>query len=161
MGLVDDMLHYFDRASMAHSLEVRVPFLDHRLVEYCATIPPAFKVRRLQTKHVLKRAARGLIPDQIIDKPKVGFFNAAVDTWFRQQTSGVIADYLLDPSPRYAEIIDQRVVRRLVADHASGADQRNAYALLAILMLEVWLSSFLPRALGAPVPSRERIRVEA
>ena len=82
LGLVDDMLHYFDRASMAHSLEVRVPFLDHHLVEYCATIPAGYKVRRLETKHVLKRAARGLVPDRIIDKPKIGFFHAAVDAWF-------------------------------------------------------------------------------
>ena len=86
LGLVDDMLHYFDRASMAHSLEVRVPFLDHHVVELCATIPARLKVRRLDTKHVLKHAARGLVPDRIIDKPKVGFFNAAVDGWFRAQT---------------------------------------------------------------------------
>src|SRR6185437_5405484 len=63
LGLVDDMLHYFDRASMAYSLEVRVPFLDHHVVEFCAAIPPGYKVRRLDTKHVLKRAVRGLIPD--------------------------------------------------------------------------------------------------
>src|SRR2546421_7164322 len=73
LGLVDDMLHYFDRASMAHSLEVRVPFLDHSLVELCARIPTDLKVRRLNTKHVLKLAARGVIPDRIIDKPKIGF----------------------------------------------------------------------------------------
>ncbi|HJU48347.1 MAG TPA: asparagine synthase (glutamine-hydrolyzing), partial [Gaiellaceae bacterium] len=65
LGLVDDMLHYFDRASMAYSLEVRVPFLDHRVVELCATIPPCHKVRRLDTKHVLKRAVRGIVPDRI------------------------------------------------------------------------------------------------
>ena len=107
LGLVDDMLHYFDRASMAHSLEVRVPFLDHELVELCATIPAKHKVRRLDTKHVLKHAVRGLIPDQIIDKPKVGFFNAAVDGWFRAQTRGAISDYLLGPDPRYAEMLDR------------------------------------------------------
>ncbi len=100
LGLVDDMLHYFDRASMAHSLEVRVPFLDHHVVEYCATIPSRHKVRRLDTKHVLKHGARGLIPDRIIDKPKVGFFNAAVDGWFRAQTKGAISDYLLGPTRR-------------------------------------------------------------
>src|SRR6185503_11313885 len=83
LGLVDDMLHYFDRASMAHSLEVRVPFLDHEFVELCATVPSNLKVHRLQTKHVLKHAARGLVPDRIIDKPKIGFFNAAVAAWFR------------------------------------------------------------------------------
>ena len=57
------------------------------------------KVRRLNTKHVLKHAARGLVPDRIIDKPKVGFFNAAVDGWFRAQTRGAVSDYLLGPEP--------------------------------------------------------------
>jgi asparagine synthase (glutamine-hydrolysing) len=155
LGLVDDMLHYFDRASMAHSLEVRVPFLDHHLVEYCATIPPAHKVRRLDTKHVLKRAARGLVPARIIDKPKIGFFHTAVEAWFRAQTRGAISDYLLGPDPRYAELLDRRAVERLVQAHADGSDTRNSHALLSILLLEVWLSSYLPRATsaGAPAPA--------
>jgi asparagine synthase (glutamine-hydrolysing) len=153
LGLVDDMLHYFDRASMAHSLEVRVPFLDHHLVELCATIPSRHKVHRLNTKHVLKHVARGLIPDRIIDKPKVGFFNAAVDGWFRSQTRGAISDYLLGPAPRYAEMLDRRGVERLVKDHAAGHDTRNAHLLLSILMLEIWLSEYLPRALREPMPA--------
>src|SRR5262249_53354195 len=114
LGLVDDMLHYFDRASMAYSLEVRVPFLDHQLVEFCATIPARHKVHRLDTKHVLKQAVRGLIPDRIIDKPKIGFFHKAVDEWFRAQTRGAISDYLLGPNPRYAEVLDRGRVERLV-----------------------------------------------
>jgi asparagine synthase (glutamine-hydrolysing) len=158
LGLVDDMLHYFDRASMAHSLEVRVPFLDHHLVEYCATIPSRHKVRRLDTKHVLKRASRGLVPDRIIDKPKIGFFHTAVDAWFRAQTSGAISDYLLGPNPRYAEMLDRGRVERLVRDHASGTGG-NARVLLSILMLEVWLSSYLPSATGSSAPVREPVPV--
>src|SRR5207253_7693861 len=69
LALVDLMLHYFDRTSMAHSLEVRVPFLDHELVELAARIPPSLKVRRGTTKALLRHAARGLVPDRIIDKP--------------------------------------------------------------------------------------------
>jgi asparagine synthase (glutamine-hydrolysing) len=153
------MLHYFDRASMAHSLEVRVPFLDHHVVEYCATIPRRFKVRRLDRKHVLKHAVRGLIPDHVIDKPKVGFFNSAVDGWFRAQTRGAISDYLLGPNPRYAEMIDRREVERLVRGDADGSDTGNAYALLSILMLEVWLSSYLPRSLSTSAPARESLTV--
>jgi asparagine synthase (glutamine-hydrolysing) len=155
LGLVDDLLHYFDRASMAHSLEVRVPFLDHHVVEYAATIPARHKVRRLNTKHVLKHVARGLIPDRIIDKPKVGFFRAALDGWFRAQTSGAISDYLLGPSPRYAELLDRREVEKLVNGHADGSDTGNGYALLAILMLEIWLSTYLPRAVPAASSARE------
>jgi asparagine synthase (glutamine-hydrolysing) len=135
------MLHYFDRASMAHSLEVRVPFLDHELVEACATIPPELKVRRLETKHVLKLAARGLVPDRIIDKPKVGFFNAAVDAWFGAQLGRATSDYLRDTS----ELLEPSAVRELVAG------QGNGHLLLRVLMLEVWLQTFLPRATATPV----------
>jgi asparagine synthase (glutamine-hydrolysing) len=158
LGLADDMLHYFDRASMAHSLEVRVPFLDHHVVEFCAGMPADLKVHRrgrtLETKHVLKHAARGLVPDRIIDKPKIGFFNAAVDGWFRAQTRGAISDYLLGPSPRYAEMLERAEVERLVRGHADGSSA-NGYVLLSVLMLEVWLSEYLPRAQGAvAAPSR-------
>ncbi|MBE2320244.1 asparagine synthase (glutamine-hydrolyzing) [Solirubrobacter sp. CPCC 204708] len=156
LALVDDMLHYFDRASMAHSLEVRVPFLDHKMVEYCATIPTAMKVRRVTTtKHVLKHAARGIIPDRIIDKQKIGFFAGSVDRWFAAQAGGGISDFLLTPSPRYAEFLDRGTVASLVRRHADGTDTRNGRLLLAIVMLEVWLSSTLPRAIpsagGAPL----------
>ena len=116
LGLVDDMLHYFDRASMAHSLEVRVPFLDHHVVEFCARIPASLKVRHASvTKYLLKRAARGHVPDEIIDKPKIGFFNQAVSGWFRAQSSGAVADYLLDDGARYGELLDRGEVTRMVA----------------------------------------------
>ena len=159
LGLADDMLHYFDRASMAHSLEVRVPFLDHHVVELCASMPADLKVRRLETKHVLRQAARGLVPDRIIDKPKIGFFNAAVDPWFRAQARGAISDYLLGPSPRYAELLDRGEVERLVRGHADGTRRGNGDLLLAILVLEVWLAEYLPRAVraGARPPAAEPV----
>jgi asparagine synthase (glutamine-hydrolysing) len=147
LGLVDDMLHYFDRASMAHSLEVRVPFLDHEVVEYCATLPPSAKVHGSTTKSVLKQAARGLIPDTIIDKPKVGFFNAAVDGWFRAQSQHVVKDVLFDEQPRFAQFLDAAAVRTLATDERKS----NQPLLLAILMLEVWLKEYLPRATASEV----------
>ena len=145
--LPDDMLHYFDRMSMAHSLEVRVPFLDHELVEMCAAIPDSYKVRRLTTKYLLKEAARGLVPDSIIDKPKVGFFNSAVVDWLKVSSAGVIAEYLLDRDAASAAFLDTASVEGLVKRQTDGpTSSRDAHALLAILMLEVWLSSYLPRA---------------
>jgi asparagine synthase (glutamine-hydrolysing) len=155
LALVDDMLHYFDRASMAHSLEVRVPFLDHELVEYCATIPPDLKVRRLQTKYILKDVARGVIPDRIIDKRKVGFFSGAVDGWFKSQAERAVADYLLQPAPKYSEFLDKGEVERLIRQHAKGPADKDVQLLLSILMLEVWLTTFVPRARSAS-DSRER-----
>ena len=148
LGLVDDMLHYFDRTSMAHSLEVRVPFLDHHLVELCARIPTNLKVRRLTTKYLLREAARGIVPDRAIDKRKVGFFSHAIDGWFRAQTKGLVGDYLLGPSPRYSEMLDQRGVERLVEQHGTGRTSENGRLLLAILMLEIWLAEYLPRAIS-------------
>jgi asparagine synthase (glutamine-hydrolysing) len=144
LGLVDDMLHYFDRASMAHSLEVRVPFLDHHLVEWAARLPPRFKVRGRQTKVVLKRAARGILPDAIVDKPKIGFFNGAADGWLRTQLAGPLSGYLLDPGAHVAELLDRRELEQLVGQHREG--RADGGLLLAALMLEVWLSTYLPRA---------------
>jgi asparagine synthase (glutamine-hydrolysing) len=148
LGLVDDMLHYFDRASMAHSLEVRVPFLDHELVELCATVPSRYKLHRFsRSKHVLKVAAQGLVPDQIIDKPKIGFFNRSVETWLRAQTDGAVADYLLDPGARVDELVGRGAVTRLIGSHSHG---NGSYELLSLLMLEIWLSTFVPRAVADP-----------
>jgi asparagine synthase (glutamine-hydrolysing) len=147
LGLVDDMLHYFDRASMAHSLEVRVPFLDHHLVEFCATIPAEQKLRRFtESKHVLKLAARGLVPDRIIDKPKIGFFNRSVSAWLQAQAQDSVSSYLLDPGACYTDLLDRGEVERLVRD----GRPESTYPVLAILMLEVWMRTFLPRATAAP-----------
>jgi len=157
LALVDDMLHYFDRASMAHSLEVRVPFLDHEFVEYCACIPADLKVRRGETKYILKQVARGMIPDRVIDKPKVGFFNGAVAGWFQAQADKSIKDYLLTPDPCYGEMLDRAEVRRLIDAHTASTGKSDTHLLLSILMLEVWLSTFLPRALSIGQPQRPRV----
>lgn len=149
LALVDGLLHYFDHTSMAHSLEVRVPFLDQSVVELCATIPSDLKVRRLTTKHILKVAARGLVPDSVIDKRKVGFFRHAADAWFRSQLNRSIPQYLLCDDPSYAEFLDQACVRQLVEEHARG-DKSRSELLLGVLMLAVWLETYLPRALERP-----------
>jgi asparagine synthase (glutamine-hydrolysing) len=149
LNLVDDMLHYFDRTSMAHSLEVRVPYLDHRVVELCARMPTALKLGGGDTKRILRSIARGLVPDNVIDRPKVGFFSGAVEHWFSRQVGGSVGDVLLDPGARYAQFISRREVERLIA---SGGVYRRSKLLLSILMLELWLSSYLPRASPRRVP---------
>jgi asparagine synthase (glutamine-hydrolysing) len=147
LALVDRMLHYFDRGAMAHSLEVRVPFLDHRVVEFCARIPSDLKVRRLTTKYVLREAARRVLPDRIVDKRKVGFFADATAGWLQSQVDRSLTDYLLDPAPAYAGFLDRGAIERLVRTREAGRGVRERDLLLAILMLEVWLSTYLPRAL--------------
>lgn len=160
LALVDDMLHYFDRASMARSLEVRVPFLDHQVVEYCAGIPSDLKVRRWQqSKYILRRASRGLIPDRIIDKRKVGFFHDSTAGWLKAQATGAVGEVLLGPDLRIGSFLDQKTIRRLVTRHVEGIDTSRDELIIALLMLEVWLAETLPRALGEPVSTRERLFV--
>ena len=146
IGLVDDMLHYFDRASMAHSLEVRVPFLDHEFVQLCSTIPSSLKVRDGVTKYLLKRAARGLVPDRLVDKPKVGFFNAEVGRWLSTNVGKDASDVLLDTGARYPNIVDRRAVTDLLTRYRDDPRSGDGHALLTVLMLELWLSTVLPRA---------------
>jgi asparagine synthase (glutamine-hydrolysing) len=149
LGLVDDMLHYFDRLSMAHSLEVRVPFLDHELVEFCATIPTRYKVRGMTTKYVLKRAARGLVPQKIIDKPKIGFFNAAVSAWTQRALDDLVPQHLLEGEPAIAAFVDRSTITEIVASQRARPGGAGGSTLLSLLMLEIWLTSYLPRALAS------------
>ena len=145
LALVDDMLHYFDRVSMAHSLEVRVPFLDHELVEYCAGIPPALKVRGLTTKYLLKRAARDILPAEIVHKRKLGFFRPAAAGWLANQIEGAGGDYLTAREPIYGEFLDRDAVVGLVHDYTAG-DRRHVFLLTSLMMLEVWLQTYVARA---------------
>jgi asparagine synthase (glutamine-hydrolysing) len=160
LTLVDDMIHYFDRTSMAHSLEVRVPFLDHKVVELCATIPGNLKVRGRTTKYLLKQVARGLVPDFVIDKPKTGFFSGVARSWMQEQLKGPAADYLLHGELACGDFLDTEEVRRM-ARNGSGGAPTDVDALYAVLMLEVWLTSVLPRALAPSEPPREIVRLSA
>jgi asparagine synthase (glutamine-hydrolysing) len=147
LGLVDDMLTYFDRASMACSLEVRVPFLDHELVELAAQIPTGHKVRRLQGKHVLRLAARGRVPDFVLSKRKRGFFNEAVATWMGAEDGALVNRLLLGSDPAYAAIVDPGTVRRAVTEWRAGRAE-HSNLLLALVMLELWMGEYLPRAMA-------------
>jgi asparagine synthase (glutamine-hydrolysing) len=154
---LDYMLHYFDRASMAHSLEVRVPFLDHHVVQYCAGIPSDLKVRHLQTKWLLKRAARGIVPMRIIYKRKLGFLRDSTSPWLRAQLKDAYPELLYGDDARCAEFLDRDAVKRLATDHRDGHDSSNEHLLVGLLMLELWLRTYLPRALAPPAaePPRE------
>ena len=157
LALPDSMLHYFDRTSMAHSLEVRVPFLDHHVVEYCARIPPDLKVRRLQTKHVLKQAATGLLPRRIIHKRKLGFFRGSTGAWLQTQLRDKVPELLFGSDVRCAEFLDHSRVKRLAIAHRDGKDLSHAQLLTGILMLEIWLRTYLPRAMAPPAAALEQV----
>jgi asparagine synthase (glutamine-hydrolysing) len=130
---------------MACSLEVRVPFLDHELVELAARLPASVKVRRLQGKHVLRLASRGLVPDFVLAKKKRGFFNEAVGAWLGADGGAQLERLLAAEDPAYAAVVDPTVVQRAVREFRSG-QARHAPLLLSLVMLEGWLGDYLPRA---------------
>ena len=130
--LQDDILTKVDRASMAVSLEARTPFLDVDFTNFAATIPGSMKLKGLTTKHILKKTARGLIPDDIIDRPKKGF-GIPIGKWFRHE----LKDRITDPS--FKEGLERFGVRsskvdQLVHEHLSGfKDNRKQLWTLFVL----------------------------
>jgi asparagine synthase (glutamine-hydrolysing) len=149
LGLVDHMLLYFDKTSMAHSLEVRVPYLDHRLVEWAATVPSSMKVHRGVSKRVLKDAGATLLPASAVNKRKVGFFRFALNSWLQAQLNGEAGERLRSPDAAYRELLDSSAVELLVAQYRARPTEDRARLVFAILILESWLTAFPARALSA------------
>jgi asparagine synthase (glutamine-hydrolysing) len=138
--LPDDLLIKADRSSMAASLEARAPFLDHHLIAFAAQIPFNLKLRGSTTKFMLKQAARGLLPDSIIDRKKHGF-GVPLGAWLRHDISQV-RETLLSPEARGRNLLDLAIVTRLIDDHASG--KRDTSRLLwTLLTLEWWHRLFV------------------
>jgi asparagine synthase (glutamine-hydrolysing) len=141
--LPDDLLVKADRMSMAASLEVRVPFVDHRIVEFAASLPPDLKVRRLTTKYILKRAMAGTVPSRILSGKKRGF-NVPIAAWLMRELREMVHDVLSETRVRRAGFFDPAAVSALIRAHeARQADySRNIYALL---MFSLWSDEYLRR----------------
>lgn len=138
--LVDDILTKVDRASMAHSLEVRVPLLDHRFMETAASIPAEWKLRDGEGKWIFKRALRGLVPEEVLTRQKMGF-SIPLDRWFRGALRPSFEERVLVPEAYVAGLFEGAALRRLWKEHQSGV-RDHAYVLWAILMLEHWGRKF-------------------
>ena len=138
-----DILTKVDRMSMAHSIETRVPLLDHKLVEFAATIPPEMNLHNGTTKYVLKQAMRGILPDGIIDRPKHGFA-VPLGYWFRGKLGAYVRDLLLGESAKQRGLFNAPYIESLVAQHEKG---RNLdLQLWTLISFELWARVFLDRA---------------
>ena len=138
--LPDDLLIKADRCSMAASLEARAPFLDHKLAEFAATIPINLKLKGAVTKHILKEAARGALPDAIIDRKKHGF-GIPLGAWLRRDMAPA-RDILLSVRARQRGLLNPAAVERLIREHERGR-QDNSRQLWALLSLEEWHRQFI------------------
>jgi asparagine synthase (glutamine-hydrolysing) len=142
--LPDDILVKVDRMSMAHSLEARVPFLDHHVIAFARTIPTGLRIRGITKKYLLRRAMADRLPRSVITGKKRGF-NVPLPAWIRGELRGFFRDHLGPEALRSIGLFDAAVVGRLLADHeAMRAD--HSRPLWALLMFVLWHRAFRPAA---------------
>lgn len=136
--LPDELLMYADKLSMAHSLELRVPYLDKDIVEYAERLGPELKVRNGVRKWLHRQVCRGFLPSTIVNRPKRGFAMTVVDNWFRSSIEGGMSSIFRDPDSLMYGFLNQTVVKRMYADHAAGRED-NHKILYSLIVLEKWL----------------------
>jgi asparagine synthase (glutamine-hydrolysing) len=135
--LPDDILAKVDRASMAVSLEVRAPFLDHHLMEHLAAMPSSLKLRRGTGKYILKKAMKAVLPDEILYRKKQGFA-VPLHRWFRNELKDLAHDSLFRTTD---DIFDRKFLKKLWEQHQSGHYDRSSH-LWSILMFRKWQETF-------------------
>jgi asparagine synthase (glutamine-hydrolysing) len=145
--LVSDMLVKVDRMSMANSLEVRSPLLDHRLVEAAAQIPHAWKIEGRHGKRIFLEAVGDRLPPELLTLPKKGF-GVPLAIWFRSQLRGMLHDVLLSARCRERGLLNPAFVAAMVEEHASGR-RNHSHWLWALLMLELWFRQWEQNAAPA------------
>ena len=148
-----DILTKVDRMTMAHSIEARPPLLDHKLVEFAATIPARFRLRDGTTKYLFKQAMRGILPDGIIDRPKHGFA-VPLARWFRGELAGFARDVLLSDACRERGLFDTQACR--AADRAAPARPGPRSAAVDAAVVRALVPSRARRSDPSPSTGRTR-----
>lgn len=146
--LPDELLMYADKLSMAHGLELRVPYVDKEIVEYVERLPANLKVRNGSRKWLHRQVCRTYLPDSVLKRPKRGFAVNVVDSWFRGAIGGRMAQTLLDSSSKIYQYLRPAAVSELFDQHASGRHD-NHKILFSLVVFEEWL-----RAHGEPVAAK-------
>jgi asparagine synthase (glutamine-hydrolysing) len=158
--LPDDILYKTDRMSMAHSLEVRPPFLDHRIVEFAASLPQGLKIRGGTQKFVLRELMRGKLPETVLKRKKTGF-DIPTHDWFRGPLRPLLMDTVTPEAIAATGIFDARAIQTLIRDHMERRINAG-YHLWGLLTLFLWMKRWKveapPRTEAAP---QENARVFA
>lgn len=154
--LANDILTKVDRTTMAHALEVRAPFLDHRVVDFAFNLPFHLKVRWGKTKYLLKRTMASLLPHEIVYRKKRGF-NAPISIWFKGPLRALLTDTLSEPALRQHGLFNSRAVEGLMTEHLQGK-RDHGLRLWGLLCFQLWYEQCLRaaperRASGPPPAS--------
>ena len=139
--LADDILTKVDRASMAHGLEVRVPLLDHEVMEYAASIPARYKLKNGEGKYIFKKALRELLPSEVLNRRKMGF-SIPLAKWFRGDLKHLFEERIFAKDAFVGEIFDPSPIRRWWEQHQRGT-RDYSYHLWILLVLECWGRRFM------------------
>jgi asparagine synthase (glutamine-hydrolysing) len=136
--LPDELLMYADKLSMAHGLELRVPYLDKEVVEYVERLASNLKVRNMTQKWVHRQVCQSYLPSEFLKRRKRGFAVNVVDEWFRSTQNNKMADMLLDRESKIYEYLNHQAVEGIFKEHVSGASD-NHKILFSLVVLEEWL----------------------
>jgi len=139
--LPNDLLVKVDIATMANSLEARSPFLDHKLIEFAASLPEELKLRGTGTKRLLKKVAERLVPRDVIYRKKMGF-GVPIGHWLRGEMNAFLKEVLLSERSLTRGVIRPNTLKQLVARHTSGEND-HSHRLWTLLMLELWFVRFI------------------
>jgi asparagine synthase (glutamine-hydrolysing) len=145
--LPDELLLYADKLSMAHSLELRVPYVDKEIVEYVERLPANLKVRNGAGKWLHKEVCRSFLPKKIIQRRKRGFNSTVVDDWFRSALDSKMVEMLRESGSQLYQYLEPAAVRKLLSDHSSGRHD-NHKVLFSLIVLEQWMRTDSPVAVS-------------
>ncbi len=139
--LPDDELRKADRLSMWHSLEVRVPFLDHKLVEFVATIPSQLKLNGWEKKHILIKSLEGILPDSILRRRKQGF-SIPLGAWLRGPLRDLMYAHLSPSHLRDLGMFREKVIERMLDEHVRG-QKNHETKIWTLLMFYLWHQRYM------------------
>jgi asparagine synthase (glutamine-hydrolysing) len=139
--LPGDILTKVDRTSMATSLEVRVPLLDHKLIDFVTKVPASLKLAGTETKHLLKRVAKDLIPSEILERPKQGF-GIPLEEWINRQLRDQIREILLEPRTRQRGYVNYDYVDLILDEHHKER-RDHSFPLWSLFILELWHRQYI------------------
>jgi asparagine synthase (glutamine-hydrolysing) len=140
--LPDDLLIKADKMTMANSVELRVPLLDHRVLEFAASLPPSFKLKGFTTKHILKKALSQKIPKEIRNRKKTGF-PVPYESWLRNDLKDIVWAVLTDRRTVERSYFRKEAVEALLQANSNGTDYSKE--IFSLLSFELWQRTFLER----------------